>query len=360
MHAAAPTVHVLSAPDPEEEAKRSCADFCGDVESGVPLWRMAVLYTADEPYAALVRETLDAARIPWHSALGRPAAAGWRPVRCSALLALRERRFAREAVLEWLVARPPTSTAADDDPLPAVPVSAWDRLSRRAQVLEGADQWIARFERLIRTLEVEEAAAQRLARRSPRARSRRGHAASGTRPRARARDRRRPSGSSIATPARPLNQPPGMRWWTGRRPAVQLRAQTDPTWPDAERQAAAALDEALDSLRAGQRAGADDDGRRLRRRPRSRTRGAPPRRRSVRRGCAGRRRSDASTGAAFERVTSWAWPKVLLRARRPPTRCLPAAERADPLATARPPALRPSVGRCLRSLSSADGHDACC
>jgi hypothetical protein len=60
-----------------------------------------------------------------------------------ALLALRKCNFAREAMLDWIAARRVLPNA-EDDPLPAVPVSAWDRLSRRAQVLQGAEQWLAR------------------------------------------------------------------------------------------------------------------------------------------------------------------------------------------------------------------------
>jgi hypothetical protein len=66
-------------------------------------------------------------------------------------LSLPERRFAREAILEWLSDRPPTGPD-DADPLPPMPVSTWDRLARQAQVLEGPGQWIERFEALARAL----------------------------------------------------------------------------------------------------------------------------------------------------------------------------------------------------------------
>ena len=120
---------------------------------------MAILYPSDDPYAPLVRETLDSADVPWHAALGRPALSGLAARSLLALLDLRERNFAREAVLDWIAARP-TVQEAEEDPLPTVPVSAWDRLSRRAQVLQGADQWVSRFGRLIATLEIEEQARQ--------------------------------------------------------------------------------------------------------------------------------------------------------------------------------------------------------
>ena len=150
-----PGVHILSAPDPEEETRAVVRRVLADMENGVPLWRMALLYTSDDPYTTLVRETLDAAGLPWHAPLGRPAVAGLAGRSLLALLELRERNFAREAVLDWIAARP-VLPETDDDPLPAIPVSAWDRLSRRAQVLQGTNQWISRFARLIGTLEAEE------------------------------------------------------------------------------------------------------------------------------------------------------------------------------------------------------------
>jgi len=152
-----PEVDLLSAPDPDEEGRAITRRIAAQLERGVPLWRMAVLYTAEDPYGPLVREALDAAGLPWHSALGRPAASGWAARSLLGLIGLRDRRFAREAVLEWLVGRPPSAPAADEgDPLADVPISAWDRLSRRAQVLDGHEQWIERLQHLAHTLELEE------------------------------------------------------------------------------------------------------------------------------------------------------------------------------------------------------------
>ena len=70
-------VFLLSAPDPDEETRAMVRRVAADLESGVPLWRMALLYTDEETYGPLAREELDAAGVPWHSALGRPASAGW-------------------------------------------------------------------------------------------------------------------------------------------------------------------------------------------------------------------------------------------------------------------------------------------
>jgi ATP-dependent helicase/nuclease subunit B len=243
-----PAVRVLSAPDPEEEARSIVRRLLADMESGVPLWRMAVLYSDDEPYAPLVRETLDAAGVGWHSALGRPATAGLAARSLLGLLALRERGFAREAVLDWLAARPPVAAEAAD-PLPDVPISAWDRLSRRAQVLQGADQWIGRVERLVSTLEEE---AQ--ARRDWRAAAHADATGEEDVPRpAHDIEHARAIVSAIRRLDRDTRPPPAPATWDALVDwAVGLRCayiKQDPSWPTFEHNAGEALDAALESLR---------------------------------------------------------------------------------------------------------------
>jgi ATP-dependent helicase/nuclease subunit B len=245
--AALPEVELLSAPDPDEEGRAIVRRLVADLESGVPLWRMAVLHSAEDPYGPLVRESLDAAGLPWHGALGRPAAAGWAARSLLGLIGLRDQRFAREAVLEWLVGRPP-SAFAEGDPLPDVPISAWDRLSRRAQVLDGAGQWIERLQKLTETLEREEQQ-----REDWRAEAR-GHESVADTPRP-------PSDSQHARamaevmrrldrdtrpPAEPATWDAMVDW------ASRLRLEyvhADEAWPSIELSASNAVDEALESLR---------------------------------------------------------------------------------------------------------------
>jgi hypothetical protein len=142
---------VISAPDPSEEARTVIRRLVGDLERGVPLWQIAVLYGDEEMHGGLVRQALDAAELPWHASTGRPLATCWAARSLLGLLGLPERRFAREAVLEWLSGRSPGDSDAVD-PLSSIPVSTWDRLSRQAQVLEGARQWVERLGRLARAL----------------------------------------------------------------------------------------------------------------------------------------------------------------------------------------------------------------
>ena len=82
LSAATPDVDLLSAPDPDEEGRAIVRRLVAALESGVPLWRMAVLYTAEDPYGPLVRESLDAAGLAWHSALGARRQQAGRRARC--------------------------------------------------------------------------------------------------------------------------------------------------------------------------------------------------------------------------------------------------------------------------------------
>ena len=247
--AARPSVNLLSAPDPDEEGRAMVRRLVSELESGVPLWRMAVLYTADDPYGPLVRESLNAAGLPWHSALGRPAAAAWAARSLLGLIGLRDRRFAREAVLEWLVGRPPSvHTERAGEPLPDVPISAWDRLSRRAQVLDGAEQWIERLQHLIGTLEIEEQ------QRADWQAEARGHESDMDAPRpATDSEHARAMAETIRgldRDTRPPLEP--ATWdalvdWASRLRAAYVRV--DETWPAAELTGSRAVDEVLESLR---------------------------------------------------------------------------------------------------------------
>src|SRR5262249_51080959 len=58
-----PRLEVLSAPDPDEEVRTVVRRVLAAMEAGVPLWRMAVLYTDAAIYGPLTRETLDAAGV---------------------------------------------------------------------------------------------------------------------------------------------------------------------------------------------------------------------------------------------------------------------------------------------------------
>ena len=319
-----PTMQVLSAPDPEEETRTVVRRVLADMEAGVPLWRMAILYTSDEPYAALVRETLDSAGVPWHAALGRPAAAGLAARSLLALLGLRERNFAREAVLDWIAARPAAarhrrrSAAGRSRQRLGSPVAARAGAPGRRPV-----------DRAFRTTDHHAgdrgAAAAGLARRSPGARVPGGRPAPCARPRTRARDPRgNPAAGSRHPPARPKPRPGTSLVDVGRGVAPRLR-QRRPELARAERAAAEALDAALDSLRQASALEPVDDAGRVRRCACVRARGAPTGRGSRRASVCSWRRSARAPARHSSGPSSWAWSRDRSRAGQVPTRSLPAA-----------------------------------
>jgi ATP-dependent helicase/nuclease subunit B len=237
--AAVPSFDVISAPDPSEEVRTVVRRIAADLEQEISLWRIAVVYGSDETYGGLIREALDAAELPWHASTGRPLIGYWAAQSLHGLLGQPERRFAREAVLEWLNGRP--NGVSDSDPLPSIPVSAWDRLSRQAQVLEGPQQWGERLQALAQALSW---------------RDRQGHADDD--------DDERPALTGDAAVAITIGQaikqlstdttPPrdGSSWdafvdWAAdlRRRYVAMHS----SWPAAERASSEAVDVALESLR---------------------------------------------------------------------------------------------------------------
>ena len=130
-------LRVIRALDPTEEVRQVLREIVADLEREVALHRTAILYRQVDPYSRLLRESLAAAELPWFG-LGGKRLADSQPARLLlGVLDLPERAFAREAVLGWLDAQP----AIDSD----IPPFAWDRLSRAADIVRGADQWQARL-----------------------------------------------------------------------------------------------------------------------------------------------------------------------------------------------------------------------
>jgi len=134
VNAASPKVRLLAAPDATEEVRSVVRLLLSELEGGLELRRIAIVYRDREPYGALIRDTLDAALVPWAGIDGRPLSESWAGRGLLGLLRLRERDFSRVDVLAWLGALPQTDPGG-------VSIGDWDRLSRRAAVVRGARQW---------------------------------------------------------------------------------------------------------------------------------------------------------------------------------------------------------------------------
>jgi RecB family exonuclease len=132
---------IIQAPDPTEEVREVIRHIVAEIAE-VPLHRVVILYRQGDVYGGLVRDSLDAAGLPWVSSEGRRLVETRAGRALLGLLRLAERRFTRAAVLEWLETLPPL-----DGPIASVSPSTWDRLSRAANVSRGVEQWTGRLRR---------------------------------------------------------------------------------------------------------------------------------------------------------------------------------------------------------------------
>ncbi|TMC14655.1 MAG: hypothetical protein E6J29_02470, partial [Chloroflexi bacterium] len=152
-HAPRPS-EVLMAPDAGEEVRAAVRRILAELDSeGVPLHRTALVYRHQEPYRQLVRETLNAASLPWVGLERKPISESFAGRGLLGLLHLQGQRFSRAAVLNWLSSLP----HGGDGPS----LAQWDRISRRAGVVRGVDQW---SDRLQRKLEEDRATIEKLER----------------------------------------------------------------------------------------------------------------------------------------------------------------------------------------------------
>ena len=131
---------VLMAPDAGEEVRAVVRQVLADLDSdGVALHRTALVYRHQEPYRQLVRETLQAAQLPWVGLERKSISESFAGRGLLGLLHLQGQRFSRAAVLNWLSSLP----HGGDGPS----LAQWDRISRKAGVIRGVDQWSDRLQR---------------------------------------------------------------------------------------------------------------------------------------------------------------------------------------------------------------------
>jgi ATP-dependent helicase/nuclease subunit B len=128
-------VHVVSTSDPDDEVRAAVRHVVEATRRGIPLHRMIVVWATQEPYARLVTDRFTAAGLPIYGTDAVPVAertAG----RCLLGLLDVDRRDWRRADVFALLATGPFHLPSGT----AVPVAAWERLSRDAHVY-GGSQW---------------------------------------------------------------------------------------------------------------------------------------------------------------------------------------------------------------------------
>jgi RecB family exonuclease len=139
---------LVTTSDADDEVRAAVRAVVDATRAGIALDRIAVLYASPQPYARLAHEHLSAAGIQTNGSAVVPVAARMAGRALLQLLALPEGGFRRQDVFAWLSA----ATALHDGRL--APVGVWERLSRDAAVVGGAD-WNVRLARLADDLDAQ-------------------------------------------------------------------------------------------------------------------------------------------------------------------------------------------------------------
>lgn len=134
---------VISAPDPDSEVREVVRALVERADAGQSLHDVAVAWRVAEPHARLLHERLREAGIPVYGPSVRRLSDTVTGRSLMALIDLVERDFRRDDVMAFLAGAPIRETPGGH----SVPVDRWDRISREAGVVAGAEQWRARVAR---------------------------------------------------------------------------------------------------------------------------------------------------------------------------------------------------------------------
>lgn len=138
-------IGVLSAPSADTEVLAVVRKLMDRAASGIRLDRMAIVHAGAPPYARLVREALSRAGIEHHGSSTRPLSATVAGRVLPGLFDVLDSGWRRPEVMAWLSAGPLRFEGQ------VVPATDWDRVSRRAGVVSGADEWVGRLEAYARS-----------------------------------------------------------------------------------------------------------------------------------------------------------------------------------------------------------------
>ena len=136
---------IISAPDPEEEVRAVIRRIAADADT--PYHRVAVIYRQDNPYAALLRQEMDFANIPYSGAEYRSLGdtpTGRRLSGFAAMAAAADTADGvvdRERLIEWITATP-IRHPGQREPIPA---TEWANLARKAHANGTPAQWQTRL-----------------------------------------------------------------------------------------------------------------------------------------------------------------------------------------------------------------------
>jgi RecB family exonuclease len=140
----ATSTRIITASDADDEVRSVVRVVLDAARDGTALERIAVLYSAERPYARLVHEQLTAAGVPSNGAAPQGLKARVLGRTLLGLLAWRDHGYRRRDLLGLLINLP----RRDGDGTRSAPIADWERLSRDAAVVAGRDQWDRRLAQL--------------------------------------------------------------------------------------------------------------------------------------------------------------------------------------------------------------------
>jgi ATP-dependent helicase/nuclease subunit B len=126
---------VVASPSADSEALLALRGVMQRNRDGVALERIAVVHGGAEPYPRLLHESFALAGIPTNGAGVRPLASTMAGRTLLGALALPDHEWRRDDVIGWLSGGPLHDAEGP------VPATQFDRVSRRAGIVAGLDQW---------------------------------------------------------------------------------------------------------------------------------------------------------------------------------------------------------------------------
>ena len=130
---------LLEVADPDDEVRAAIHDVAAHAALGVPLSRMAILYSTSDPYGSLLAGHLDAAGLPWCGPGRRSLITSLAGRFLLRLLQLAEHGLERASLVTFAATAPLVDEAGKP-----IDAGLWDRLSRQAGVVDG-EQWEPRL-----------------------------------------------------------------------------------------------------------------------------------------------------------------------------------------------------------------------
>ena len=159
--AEADSLSIMVAPDPEEEVRSVLRNIVADDK---PFHRIAVIYRQDNPYASLLRQELDFAKIPYSGVDHRRLADTPAGRLLQGLTDLAAElngpggTIDRERLIEWFTSTPvrwPREPRAGDHALRSMtaPAAAWANLARNARASGTIENWRGRLSAYLAQME---------------------------------------------------------------------------------------------------------------------------------------------------------------------------------------------------------------